>query len=91
MAAGTTATSRIRWVQHEQNQLLIVFCSPCSMRRIPVRDHALAQTLWACSGASENAFPPKAWPDCGILLAGRRLRLGIVNFLYIVFVFESRS
>ena len=58
--------------QREQTQLLIVICSPCSTTSITcidVGDHSHAQTLWACLGASENIFPPKARPDCGLLIA----------------------
>jgi hypothetical protein len=90
ITAGTFATSSLCWVLRQQAQLLIVICSPCTMTSITcidVVDHSHAQTLWACLGASENVFPPKAWPDCGILLAGRRLRLGNVNYMLV----DSRS
>ena len=49
-----------------------LICSPCSTSSITcidVSDHSHAQTLWACLGASENIFPPKARPDCGLLIA----------------------
>ena len=63
ITVGTLATSSLRWVQHEQTQLLIVICSPCTMISITcidVVDHTHAQTLWACLGASENICPPVA-------------------------------
>lgn len=63
ITVGTLATSSLRWVQHEQTQLLIVICSRCtitSITCIDVGDHSHAQTLWACLGASENICPPVA-------------------------------
>ena len=60
------------------------------MRRIPVGDHALAQTLWACMGASESVSSPGSMARLWDSPQGERLRLRIVNFLYILVVVESR-